>query len=67
VLYSSSGGRNICLIVPCASLERFYNSRALSGIVQDGIYFHPSDEDLLLGPQLRKMPFEDSGFGVQQL
>jgi len=30
-------------------LERFHNSRALSGIAQGGIYFHPSDEDLSLG------------------
>jgi hypothetical protein len=26
-----------------AGLERFHNSRALSGIVQGDIYFHPSD------------------------
>jgi hypothetical protein len=36
------------------SLERFHNSRVLSGIVQDGIF-------------LGKMPLEDGGFGVQQL
>jgi hypothetical protein len=30
-------------------LERFHNSRTLSSIVQGGIYFHPSDEDLSLG------------------
>jgi hypothetical protein len=35
-------------------LKRFHNSRALSGIVQGGIF-------------LRKMPLEGSDFGVQQL
>jgi hypothetical protein len=35
-------------------IERFHNSRALSGIVQGGIF-------------LRKMPLDGSGFGVQQL
>jgi hypothetical protein len=48
-------------------LERFHNSRALSGIAQGGIYFHPSDEDLSLGAPLMKMPLEGIGFGVQQL
>jgi hypothetical protein len=36
------------------AFERFHNSRALSDIVQCGIF-------------LRKMPLERSGFGVQQL
>ena len=30
-------------------IERFHNEGALSGIVQGGIFFHPSDEDLSLG------------------
>jgi hypothetical protein len=37
-----------------AATERFHNSRALSGIVQGGIF-------------LRKMPLESSGFEIQQL
>jgi hypothetical protein len=48
-------------------LERFHNSFALSGIVQGGIHFHPSDENLSLGTPERKMPLEASGFGVQPL
>ena len=39
---------------PALPLERFHNSRALSGIVRGGIF-------------LRKMPLDGSGFRVQQL
>src|SRR5271157_3874949 len=39
---------------PAGILERFHNLRALSGIVQGGIF-------------LRKMPLDGGGFGVQQL
>ena len=37
-----------------SQLERFHNERAMSGIVQGGIFFHPSDEDLSPGTPAEK-------------
>src|ERR1022692_2393537 len=49
-----SGMELIVLAPSFQPLERFHNSRALSGIVRGGIF-------------LRKMPLDVSGFRVQQL
>ncbi len=32
-----------------AALQRFSNSRGVTGVVKGGFYFHPSDEDLSPG------------------
>src|ERR1035437_3088545 len=48
-------------------LERFSSSRGVSGTVQGGFYFHPSDEDLSLGTPERKKPLSRCGYPLQQL
>ena len=49
------------------SLERFHNLRALSGVLQGGFYFHPSGEDLPLGPWVNEKPAWRFRFRADQL
>ena len=62
-----SVNREGSLAVAVHGSEQFHNLRALSGIAQGGIYFHPRDEGLSPGTPEWKMPLEGGGFGVQQL